>query len=121
MHTKHLQSFMAQKEKTVKTQITLMSLIAPIVAFAGSVGPITISGDQLQIIGSPQIAYVYVSVTNGGCTYDTPVLIMDSINPSGNAMYATLLAAKTTGGSITITTSGCSAVGYPEITSIYMD
>lgn len=102
--------------------ITLTILIAPIASFAGgSVGPISISGDQLQVIGSPQIAYVYVSVTGGGCTYATPVLIMDSTNPAGNAMYATLLAAKTTGGNITITTSGCSAAGYPEISSIYMD
>jgi hypothetical protein len=105
----------------VKMLITLISLIAPIIAFAGAVGPISITGDQLQIISSPQIAYVYVSVTGGGCTYATPVLIMDSTNPSANAFYATLLAAKTTGGNITISTSGCSSAGYPEITSIYMD
>lgn len=106
----------------MKTLIALLSLIAPIAAFAGgSVGPISISGDQVQVISSPQIAYVYVSVTGGGCTYATPVLIMDSTNPAGNAMYATLLTAKATGGNVTITTSGCSSAGYPEISSIYMD
>jgi hypothetical protein len=109
------------KEKTVKTIITFLSLIAPIAVFAGSVGPISISGDQLQVINSPQIAYLYVSVTGGGCTYATPVLIMDSTNPAAGAMYATLLLAKTTGGNVTISTSGCSSAGYPEITSIYLD
>lgn len=105
----------------MKTLITFISLIAPIAVFAGGVGPISISGDQLQIISSPQIAYLYVSVTGGGCTYATPVLIMDSTNPAASAMYATLLSAKTTGGNVTISTSGCSSAGYPEITSIYLD
>jgi hypothetical protein len=106
----------------VKSFLAALCLALPMVAFAGSAGPITISGNQLQIISSPQIAYLYVTVSGGGCTYSTAaVLIMDTTNPAGTSMYATLLTAKTSGGQITIATSGCSSAGYAVINSIYLD
>ena len=106
----------------MKSFLAYLCLIVPVVASAGNAGPITISGNQLQIIGSPQMAYLYVAISGGGCTSSNAgVLIMDSTNPAGASMYATLLTAKTSGGQITISTSGCSASGYPIITSIYLD
>jgi hypothetical protein len=50
----------------VKTLMTGILRVAPTAVFGGSVGPISISNDQLQIISSPRIAYIYVSVTGGG-------------------------------------------------------
>ena len=99
----------------------LIILFVPTLAFAGTTGVISIADSNLQVISSPQIAYLYVPVTSGGCTYSTAaVLVMDgTTNPAANAMYATLLAAKTTGKTVNITTSGCSAAGYPIMTSIY--
>lgn len=106
----------------MKSLLASLCLVLPIAAFAGSAGPITISGNQLQIISSPQIACLYVTISGSGCTNsNAAVLIMDTSNPAGTSMYATLLTAKTSGGQITITTSGCSSAGYPVINSIYLD
>jgi len=105
----------------VKSILACLCLVLPVVASAGNAGPITISGNQLQIISNPQIAYLYVNISGGGCpNINAGVLIMDSSNPAAASMYATLLTAKTSGGQITISTMGCSG-GYPIINSIYLD
>jgi hypothetical protein len=106
----------------MKKLVALVLFCAPCLAFAGSTGVINISSSLLQIINSPQIAYLYVTVTSGGCSNSSAaVLIMDSTNPLGGAMYATLLTAKTSGKTVNITTSGCSSSGYPIMTSIYLE
>jgi hypothetical protein len=106
----------------LSTACAALCLLASQVAAPASVGPITISGNQLQIVSSPLIAYLYVAVSGGGCTNsNAAALIMDSTNPSGNSMYATLLTAKTTGANISFTTSGCTSGGYPQINSVYLD
>ncbi len=98
-------------------------LLSPGLVFAGgSTGVIDISSSLLQVISSPAIAYLYVTVNVGGCSLATPaVLIMDSTNSQAGPMYATLLTAKTTGKTVNITTSGCTSAGYPIITSIYLE
>jgi hypothetical protein len=106
----------------VKSFLAGLCLALPIAAVASSVGPISITADKLQIISSPQIAYLYVTVSGSGCTNGTAaVLVMDTTNPAANSMYATLLTAKTSGAQVTITTSGCTSSGYPAINSIYLD
>jgi hypothetical protein len=105
-------------------KLALLFLCAPVVAFAnGDTGSVNISNANLQIISysGQQYAYLYVPVTGGGCTSANAVqLMMDSTNPLGGAMYATLLAAKTTGKAIDIATQGCSSAGIPIIISIYL-
>jgi hypothetical protein len=111
----------------MKKLLRFICLLAPSVVFGGTVGPVTISGNQVQIISTAPptptyIAYVYVPISDGGCTAtNAVVLLMDSTNLVANAMYATILAAKTTGASVTITTSGCSSAGIPIINSIYLN
>ena len=106
-------------------KLALLFLFVPVVAFAnGDTGLINISNANLQIISYPgqQIAYLYAPVTGGGCTNaNAAQLTMDSTNPLGSAMYATLLAAKTTGKAVDIATQGCNSSGYPIIISIYLE
>lgn len=97
-------------------------LLAPAVSLAGSTGVVSLGNVNIQVITSPAIAYVYVAVSSGGCTYsNAAVLTMDSTNPQANAEYATLLAAKVSGNTVNISTSGCSSSGYPIITSVYIE
>lgn len=106
-------------------KLALLLLCAPVLAFAnGGTGLVNISNVNLQIISYPgqQIAYLYVPVTGGGCTNASAAqLTMDSTNPLGAAMYATLLTAKTTGKAVDIGTQGCNSSGYPIIISIYLE
>lgn len=102
----------------------LLVLLAPTLASAnGTTGVISISSSNLQLIASPWVAYLYVTITGGGCTYsNAAVLTMDpTANPAANSIYAMLLAAKTTGKTVNIATTGCSSAGYPMITSLYFE
>jgi hypothetical protein len=105
-------------------KLALLLLCVPAVSFAyGDTGPVIISSVNLQIVSlsGQQYAYVYVPVTGGGCTNSSAAqLIMDSTNPLGAAMYATLLSAKSTGQAVDIGTTGRNSAGYPIIFSIYL-
>jgi hypothetical protein len=111
----------------MKRLITSLLLLGPSICLAGgAVGPISLSGDQVQIIGnagSSEFAYIYVSISGAGCTYSNALYLElnPTNNPAANAMYATLLAAKISGANVTISTTGCSSGGYPEVSSIYLD
>jgi hypothetical protein len=87
----------------------------------GDTGFVSILSSSIQIIsdGSPR-AFIYVTLNNGGCANSTPELIMDSTNPLAGAMYATLLTAKSSGQTVDISTSGCTASGFPLVVSIYL-
>ena len=101
----------------------LLFLLAPAVALAaGSTGVVSLTNINVQVITSPAIAYVYATVNSGGCTYsNAAALVMDSTNPQASAQYATILAAKLSGNTVNITTSGCTAAGYPIISSVYIE
>jgi hypothetical protein len=93
----------------------------PVTAFAlGDSGWIAIGASDVQIIndGNPR-AFIYVTVSNSGCTNSTPVLVMDSTNPIATSMYATLLAAKAAGQTVDIETLGCNSSGYPIVIAIH--
>jgi hypothetical protein len=92
-------------------------------AFAmGDTGWVTLTNANFQIIsdGTPRV-YVYVPVSNGGCTVTTAAqLVVDSSNPLANMMFSTLLTAKATGKQVDIATTGCTSLNVPMITSIYL-
>jgi hypothetical protein len=106
--------------------VALVSCL-PLVALAqsgfGDTGLVYLTSANIQIIndGTPRV-FVYVPVSNGGCSVTTAAqLVMDSTNAIASAMYATLLQAKATGVAVDISTYGCTSSNVPKIVSIYLE
>jgi hypothetical protein len=108
--------------------VAVMALLVPALGWTGTAGPVTITRLTIYMAAEHTGAIITISPAtssvNNSCSYtgndDVWIDFSAPGSPSGRDLYATALAAFTTGQQITVATVGCAgpANSVPSISSL---
>jgi hypothetical protein len=108
--------------------VAVMALLVPTLGWTGTAGPVTITRLTIYMAAEHPGAIITISPAtssvNNSCSYtgndDVWIEFSAPGSPNGRDLYATALAAFTTGQQITVATVGCAgpANSVPSISSL---